>query len=395
MIHKLKYLSRERSGLLLYSRQIPADIRQFYEGRILRRQSLRTHDPVAAASEAIRLAQIDDEIWQALRTGSPDVETAKSSLEATVAPRTMRRIQAIASGPKRHHLSDALAIYVEKHRGRGQIFAKTAERAFARAQEILGNPELADIKRADARRVLDALLAEGLKTASIQRYLATISSAISVALLEFELEGKANPFAAMTIPNFLEDVKVVPSFSEDELRQIAAAGLAQKIEPGLVAAMQIETGCRVREIALLRTEDLNLTASIPFVNIIEHREHGRRLKTGKSSERVLPLLGASLEAARIAAAAPASGWLFPKICKSNPASAVNRWLQRTLGGKPVSHSARHAMETRLVRARVDQRLVDVILGHKLRGQGATYFSGYKLEDIASALEKIYDQSSTL
>jgi hypothetical protein len=46
MIVKLKYLSRERSGLFLYFRQIPADLRHHYEGRILRRQSLQTHDPL-------------------------------------------------------------------------------------------------------------------------------------------------------------------------------------------------------------------------------------------------------------------------------------------------------------------------------------------------------------
>lgn len=51
--------------------------------------------------------------------------------------------------------------------------------------------------------------------------------------------------------------------------------------------MQIETGRRVAEIALLRSEDVRLDAPVPHVNIVEHREHGRRLKTGKSAERVI------------------------------------------------------------------------------------------------------------
>jgi hypothetical protein len=79
MILKLKYLSREKSGLLLYSRQIPADLREHYSGRILRRQTLRTHDPSVAAKEALRLAKIDDGIWEALRTGAADIETARAS----------------------------------------------------------------------------------------------------------------------------------------------------------------------------------------------------------------------------------------------------------------------------------------------------------------------------
>ena len=226
MIQKLKYLSQERSGLLLYSRQIPADLRIHYSGRILRRQSLRTHDPIVASREALRLAQIDNQIWEALRSGAPDIEGAKESMAATVDPLTMRSVMKLANRPalKRHMLSDALIEYLRKYQGRDPRSLESARRAFARATDILGNPALEDIKRIDARRVLDSMLGTGLKTASIKRYLATISAIFSVAILEFEMD-RTNPFAGMVIPRLLEDAKVVPSFSEVELRQIAAAGL--------------------------------------------------------------------------------------------------------------------------------------------------------------------------
>jgi integrase len=389
MIVKLKYLSREKTGLFMYFRQIPADLREHYEGRILRRQSLQTHDPAVAAKEALKLAKLDDQIWEALRSGTHDIETARASIAETIDPLVLRRILAKLS-PKRHHLSDAFAIYLKKHQGRDARFFQNANRAFATVKDILGNPALKDIKRADARRVLDSMLSAGLKTASVKRYLNTISAIFSVAILEFELDLK-NPFSALTIPNFLEDTKDIPSFTEAELRQIATAGLAQKNEPGLVATMQIETGCRVAEIALLRTEDLHLDAPIPYVRIIQHLEHSRRLKTGKNAERSLPLVGVSLEAARLArAAANDDGWLFLRIGKGNPASTVNRWLIRTLGGEAGrSHSFRHSMETRLVLAKVDQRIVDAIVGHKAQAKmGSVYFSGYSLTDLAEALEKI-------
>jgi integrase len=387
MIQKLKYLSREKTGLLFYSRQIPAPLRIHYEGRILRRQSLKTHDPSAAAIEALRLARIDDKIWEALRAGAPDLETARASMASAIDLTPYKRLLAIAVKPRKK-MSDALAIYIRKHRGRGQTFTQMAERTFAKVEGILGNPALEDIKRSDARLVMDSMIAEGLKTASIRRYLATISAAVSVAILEFELDTR-NPFASLTIPNYLEDARVIPSFSDDELRLISDAGLTQKIEPGLIATMQVETGCRVAEIALLRIEDVHLDEPIPYVSIVEHRDHGRRLKTGKSSERALPLLGVSLEATRLALGlAIGGGRLFPRIAKSNPASTVNRWLVRTLGEGKASHQTRHAMETRLVLARTDQRLIDSILGHKAGGMGAVYFSGYSLADIAGALSKI-------
>src|ERR1019366_7370623 len=104
-------------------------------------------------------------------------------------------------------------------------------------------------------QVLDAMLSGGLKTASVKRHMNTISAIMTVGILELELDLK-NPFSGLTIPKFLEDAKNIDSFTEDELRQIATAGRTQKIEPGLIATMQIETGCRVAEIALLRTEDV-------------------------------------------------------------------------------------------------------------------------------------------
>ena len=277
---------------------------------------------------------------------------------------------------------------MKKHQGRDARFFQNANRAFATVKNILGNPALKDIKRADARRVLNSMLNSGLKSASVKRYLNTVSAIISTGILELDIDAK-NPFSSLTIPKFLEDKKNVPAFTEAEIRRIAMAALSQKIEPALVACMQIETGCRVSEIALLRTEDVSLDAPIPFVNIIEHREHGRRLKTSGSS-RVLPLLGVSLEAARLArASAKGGGWLFPRIGKGNPQSTVNRWLSRTLGANPGSHSARRSLETRLVLARIDQRIVDCILGHAPQAKmGSIYFTGFSLSDLAEALEKV-------
>jgi hypothetical protein len=46
------------------------------------------------------------------------------------------------------------------------------------------------------------------------------------------------------------------------------------------------------------------------------------------------------------------------------------------------------METRLILARTDQRLIDTILGHKTGGVGSVYFSGYSLADLAEALARI-------
>jgi integrase len=383
---QMKYLSREKSGLYMFYRQIPADLRHHYQGKIFRRQSLHTHDHVIAAKEALRLARLDDQIWAALRNGAPDIEAASAGTQM-LDPAVLRGLIARVS-PKRHYLADALDIYLRKHRGRDERFVQNAKRSVKTAQDILGNPNLKDIRRADARRVLDAMLGQGLKTASVKRYFGTICAIFSTAILELELNF-ANPFSSHTIPNAGRDAKVIPSFSETELRQIATAGLGSVVEAGLIATMQINLGCRVHEIAALRIEDIHLNCEIPHISIREHHAHGRTLKTGRFSERTLPLLGCSLEATRVAlAGAKDGGWLFARIDKRNPASTVNKWLRKVLGGKPGSHQTRHSFETKLILAKTDQRLIDCTMGHKLKGQGATYFSGYGLEDLAEALARI-------
>ena len=128
MIAKLKYLSQEKSGLCLYCRQISADLRHHYEGRILRRQSLGTHDPAFAAKEALRLGALDDQIWQALRNGAYDIEAARASIPQTGGLDVIRRIMKEKAGPR---LTDALATYVKKHQGRDARFFQNANRAFA------------------------------------------------------------------------------------------------------------------------------------------------------------------------------------------------------------------------------------------------------------------------
>jgi hypothetical protein len=236
-------LAQHRLELLLIVgglNHIDRDHQQTSRGR----QSLQTHDASVAAKDALKLARLDDQIWEALRSGSPDIETARAAIDETQVDMMIRRLVKARLPPPEHHFSDALAIYLRKNRGRDGRFVENANRVFARVKDILGDRAMSKIKRADARIVL----AEDLKTSSVKRYLAVMSAIYNAGVLEFELDLK-NPFSSLEIPNFLEDTKDVPSFSETELRQIATAGLAERSEQGLIATMQIETGARVREIA--------------------------------------------------------------------------------------------------------------------------------------------------
>ena len=319
----------------------------FTKAEILRRQSTQTHDVGEAAREALRLAKIDDDIWAALRNGAQDIESANETIRLNADTTFMRRIMKARATPPEHHFSDALNIYFRKHHpGKGTKFVADVNRVFNFAKGIIGDPALSKIKRLDASKVLDAMLARDWKTASVRRNMAVLSAIFNIGILEYEIDAK-NPFAAHKIPNLFEDARKVLSFSETELRQIADAALSQKKPEGLICAMLINLGCRVSEVAMLRRGDLHPDAEIPYVDIREHKEHQRTLKKGKASERILPLLGVSLQAARLArASAKDGGWLFD-IGHRNPSAQVNRWLVRNFGEEAGrSHSFRHSLETR-------------------------------------------------
>jgi integrase len=281
-----------------------------------------------------------------------------------------------AAPQSKHFLGDALALYLKNHQDSKGI-ANNATRMVEMVKGEIGDLPLVDIHRAEAGRVLDLLLKQGWKTATTKKYLNFLVTIYNTGILEFELHAK-NPFSSLKIPNLNEDAKDVPSFTDLELGQIASVALDQKTEQGLIFTMQIETGCRIAEITNLRLENVHLDAPIPYVDIRLHLEHGKRLKTGKDSERVLPLVGVTLEAARVASAnAGGSPWLFPKAAtrRTHPSGKVNKWIAKAIGPGKNSHSARHSLETRLVLAKTDQRLVDAIMGHKAEAKmGSVYFS---------------------
>ena len=102
---------------------------------------------------------------------------------------------------------------------------------------------------------------------------------------------------------------------------------------------------RLSEAAGLAKDDIVLDADIPHVVVRPHP--WRRLKT-KGSERLVPLVGASLWAAKRLQEHDIS-YAFPrycdgKICNANSASAaLNNWLKPRLTDHAVVHSLRHSM----------------------------------------------------
>lgn len=125
--------------------------------------------------------------------------------------------------------------------------------------------------------------------------------------------------------------------------------------------MLIETGCRPSEIINLRVEDFHIEELVPYISISARTD--REVKTD-TSERDIPLVGISLEAARRAAPRAFAhyydkGELFSANMMKN---FRNRGLLESSDHK--IYSFRHAFEKRMQEANIDYGLRCLLMGHK-------------------------------
>ena len=149
-------------------------------------------------------------------------------------------------------------------------------------------------------------------------------------------------------------------------------------------ALISDTGMRLSEAAGLAKDDIVLDADIPHINVRPHP--WRRLKT-KGSERLVPLTGASLWAAKRLQQHD-SAYAFPRYCdgqtcNANSASAaINKWLKPRASDDAVVHSLRHSMRDRLRAVECPSDIIDQIGGGSSSTVGSSYGKGYELPVLA-------------
>ena len=126
-----------------------------------------------------------------------------------------------------------------------------------------------------------------------------------------------------------------------------------------------DTGMRLAEAAGLKIEDLKLDRQHPHIKLAPYPH--RTLKT-KSSERVIPLVGSSLWAAKRIKESSVNEFCFAtysneEVCNSNSASAaLNKWIKTIIGTDAVIHGLRHSFRDRLRAVEAPSELIDQLGG---------------------------------
>ena len=161
-----------------------------------------------------------------------------------------------------------------------------------------------------------------------------------------------------------------------------------------LVALISDTGMRLSEAAGLHINDINLDNDIPYIDLKPHPWRG--LKT-KGSQRQIPLVGASLWAAkRIKETNSHPVYAFPRYnntstTNGNSASAaINKWLKPRVPEGCVIHSFRHSMRDRLREVQCPADMIDQIGGWSTAGLGQAYGEGYGLNKKSGCLRKIIE-----
>jgi len=205
---------------------------------------------------------------------------------------------------------------------------------------------------------------------------------------EHGIEG-ANGFAKTYMPDRGDrhDRQPVPP---DKLIKLQQACTKADDEMRWLLAIISDTGMRLSEAAGLHKDDIIFDAPVPYLNLQPHS--WRRLKT-KGSARHIPLIGASLWAAKRIQKHDSS-YAFPRycdgrICNANSASAaLNKWMKKVIGDDFIVHGLRHSLRDRLRAVECPSDIIDAIGGWTTKGIGHAYGKGYTVDILAKWMRKI-------
>ena len=368
MVDQINHHLYSKRGFYYFSRRVPKALLDSYpKPRIV--LALKTRHYRDALRQSQILSKRLDDQWFHMQLDAMGLDNVQSKLFQ----------QTKATAPL---MSEATVFYLKlKGEGKDLVFTRAAQRNANVVIETLGDKPINEYASSEAGKLRDVLLNKGLAVTSIKRMFGSIKAIINLAMAEHGIEGR-NPFSSIYMPDEVqEERQPIPM---DVIRRIQRDCMAIDDEMRWLLALISDTGMRLSEAAGLHKDDIILDAPIPYINLQPHS--WRRLKT-KGSTRHIPLIGASLWAAKRIQQHD-SGYAFPrycdgKTCNANSASAaLNKWMKPRLKDDAVVHSLRHSMRDRLRAVECPSDIIDQIGGWSSSSVGTSYGKGYELPVLA-------------
>ena len=359
----------KKGNVFYFSRVVPNDLSEHYSRKRIV-SSLRTTSFNQARILANTYSNKLEQYWLGLR------------LEKTQIPGlNLINTSATNSDSLLPSIIDAKELYFSvKGKGKPKLFFDTANRNIRYLIDCLDNRSIDCYSTKDAAKFREWLIAKGLSNSSLQRIFSGVKAIVTFCIKEQGLDCQ-NPFTRVYLPAESKKNKRLPVSSSD-LKVLSQSCIEIDDDIRWLVALIINTGMRLSEAIGLLITDLNIDTETPFINVQPHKH--RRLKTD-ASERVIPLTGISLWAAKQIKQNISEGYCFPRYvinheCKSNSASAtVNKWIKSIGSKNNVIHGLRHSFRDRLREVEAPLDMVELLGGWSLKSIGQCYGNGYSLK----------------
>ena len=376
----------KRQGYFYFSRRVPSDLQQHYSyPRVV--VGLRTKSKHRASQLANAAASDLERYWAQLRIARSEVlgkHLVRDPLAATQSGIQSEDLDCPT-------LTEGLEKYLSlKGADRTKTFEAAARRSCNYVIRLVGNKMLSQYTRLDSLRLRDWMIEAGLAGSSITRNFGNIKAVFNFACSEWALECK-NPFVGVFHDRTAGVVARRPIPVAD-IRSVQVCCMDLDDDIRWLVALVSDTGMRLAEAAGLSKADFKgLDTDLPHIQLVQHP--WRQLKT-TSSERLIPLTGCALWAAkRIVAADDNSQFAFPRYnnkryTTANAASAaLNKWLKPYVAVGCTMHSFRHSMRDRLRAVECPSEIADQLGGWSSSSVGQGYGDGYPLEVLHSWMTK--------
>lgn len=273
--------------------------------------------------------------------------------------------------------------------------------------KVIGNLHIDQLTRAHGDTYRSWLHTQDLSSKTARMRLVWVKTLLRYAHKELELIPR-QPWEGLDIQVSKEQTR--RAWRDEELQQLFGQQLFTKYDTpkgcksGSDAAYWIPliglyTGARIGELAQLRADDIFVVDGTPMLRITDSGA-GQRLKSD-ASKRDIPIhselvrLGLLEYAQAIKAAGYERLWPILNANPERPGLYISNWFgefRREAGlteKYPDFHSFRHLIRTRMSKAKIPEKVQDVITGHETQGSiGTKVYQGIDLEDRIEAIEAV-------
>jgi len=261
------------------------------------------------------------------------------------------------------------------------------ERAIETFIAVVGDKPITDITRDDAldfrKHWQNRILKGDVKIYTANRQIGSLNRMMT-AVIDHRRLNITSPFEGTRIPGQHREeeqrVAYAPAYIQERLLAPGAlAGL--NAEARHVLYLVTETGLRLSEAVNLTRDTIKLDCTVPHILV---RPDGRRLKAA-GSKREIPLVGVALEAMKL----NRDGFPRYRDKSASLSATIGKFLAENKlrpTGEETAYSLRHSFEDRLNAVEAPEKMVALLMGHKL--SRPKYGSGFALDHVQGWLEKI-------